>query len=170
MTPGVSRPLTHSELAGLLAQVRLGQKPPLLARRESSPPRRGHHLRVRARPAGAAPSLALRAPCGAAPTARDRTDGEAQFKQLINMWIEDEDYSPEYDSAIRDWARRSPEVAHRVHKVDNERIRLIERIFHNLGFAGLEAHIRPRVIYYHLTIKWVTTRLQCMRAGGHGDG
>jgi AcrR family transcriptional regulator len=81
--------------------------------------------------------------------ARERTDGEAQFKELINMWIEDEDYSPEYDSAVRDWGRRSPDVGRRVHEVDNERIRLIERIFHNLGFRGLEAHIRSRVTYYH---------------------
>jgi hypothetical protein len=36
-----------------------------------------------------------------------------------------------------------------VHKVDNERVRLIQRIFHNLGVRGLEAHIRARVTYYH---------------------
>lgn len=81
--------------------------------------------------------------------ASDRTDGEAQFKELIGMWVEDEGYSPEYDAAIRDWARRSPEIARKVHKLDNERIRLIQRIFHNLGFRGLEAHIRARVTYYH---------------------
>lgn len=81
--------------------------------------------------------------------ARGRRDGDAQFKELIDMWIEDDDYSPEYDSAVRDWARRSPEVARKVHQVDNERIRLIERIFRNLGFQGLEAHIRARVTYYH---------------------
>ncbi|MGH8229942.1 MAG: TetR/AcrR family transcriptional regulator, partial [Steroidobacteraceae bacterium] len=44
---------------------------------------------------------------------------------------------------------RSPDVARKVHWVDSERIRLIERIFHNLGFSGLEAHIRARVTYYH---------------------
>ncbi|MGH8229960.1 MAG: TetR/AcrR family transcriptional regulator, partial [Steroidobacteraceae bacterium] len=77
--------------------------------------------------------------------ARDRTDGEAQFRELIDMWVEDDHYSPQYDSAVRDWARRSPDVARKVHWVDSERIRLIERIFHNLGFSGLEAHIRARV-------------------------
>lgn len=81
--------------------------------------------------------------------AADRSDGAAQFKDLVNMWIEDDDYSPEYDSAIRDWGRRSPEVARTVHKVDNERIALIQRIFLNLGFRGLEAQIRARVTYYH---------------------
>jgi AcrR family transcriptional regulator len=81
--------------------------------------------------------------------ARGRTDGAAQFKELVNMWVEDEDYSPEYDAAIRDWARRSPELARKVHAVDDERIRLIERIFRNLGYRGLEAHIRARITYYH---------------------
>ena len=81
--------------------------------------------------------------------ARGRHDGTEQFRELIDMWVEDEDYSPEYDAAIRDWARRSAEVARVVHKVDNERIKLIQRIFVNLGIPGLEAHIRARVTYYH---------------------
>jgi AcrR family transcriptional regulator len=78
-----------------------------------------------------------------------RKDGEVQFEELIDMWVEDEGYSPEYDAAVRDWARRSAKVAHAVHKVDRERIRLIERVFQNLGFRDLEAHIRARVTYYH---------------------
>lgn len=80
---------------------------------------------------------------------RDRTDGTAQFKALIHMWIEDDDYIPEYDAAVRDWARRSANVARVVRKVDAERIRLIQRIFANLGFRPAEAHIRARVTYYH---------------------
>lgn len=81
--------------------------------------------------------------------AADRTDGVAQFKELIHMWVEDEDYSPEYDAAVRDWARRSPDVAAAVHRVDDERVGLIARIFKNLGFAGAEANIRARITYYH---------------------
>lgn len=78
-----------------------------------------------------------------------RTDGAAQFRELVQMWIEDEDYSPEYDAAVRDWARRSPSVARVVRRVDAERIRLIARIFRNLGFAAAEARIRARLTYYH---------------------
>lgn len=81
--------------------------------------------------------------------AQNRRDGVSQFKELVSMWIEDEDYRPEYDAAVRDWARRSPEVARVVRKLDNERIKLIQRIFGNLGFRRLEAHIRARVTYYH---------------------
>jgi AcrR family transcriptional regulator len=80
---------------------------------------------------------------------RSRGDGAQQFKELVSMWIEDDDYSPEYDAAVRDWARRSAEVAGRVHRVDGERIKLIQRIFQNLGYRGLESQIRARVTYYH---------------------
>jgi len=65
------------------------------------------------------------------------------------MWIEDEDYRPEYDAAVRGWARRSPKVARIVRRLDVERIRLIDRIFRNLGFRGAEARIRVRITYYH---------------------
>jgi hypothetical protein len=65
------------------------------------------------------------------------------------MRVENEDYSPEYDSAVRDWARRAPKVARIVHAVDAERIRLITRIFHNLGYRTAEASIRGRITYYH---------------------
>lgn len=76
-------------------------------------------------------------------------DGSAQFSKLVDMWIEGEGYSPEYDAAVRDWARRSPSVAQVVRRVDKERIDLITRIFRNLGFLSDEARIRARVTYYH---------------------
>ena len=81
--------------------------------------------------------------------ARARTDGRRQFLELVRMWVEDEDYRPDYDAAIRDWARRSGEVGRAVHRVDAERIRLISRIFRNLGYGAAEARIRARITYYH---------------------
>ncbi len=78
-----------------------------------------------------------------------RKDGGRQFGELVRMWVEDEDYRPHYDSAIRDWGRRSAEVARTVRQVDAERIRLITRIFRNLGYRPAEAHIRARITYYH---------------------
>lgn len=82
-------------------------------------------------------------------TAQDRTDGGTQYRELIQMWVEDQDYSPQYDAAVRDWARRSPRVRRIVHRVDAERIQLITRIFRNLGFRAEEADIRGRITYYH---------------------
>jgi AcrR family transcriptional regulator len=81
--------------------------------------------------------------------ARGRNDGARQFRELARMWVEDEDYRPEYDSAVRDWARRSRDLARIVRQVDAERIRLITRIFRNLGYRPAEARIRARITYYH---------------------
>jgi AcrR family transcriptional regulator len=81
--------------------------------------------------------------------ARGLKDGARQFRQLVRMWVEDENYRPQYDSAVRDWARRSPELARLVRRVDAERIRLITRIFRNLGYRPAEAHTRARLTYYH---------------------
>jgi len=78
-----------------------------------------------------------------------RTDGAAQFNELVQMWVENDDYKPEYDAAVRDWARRSRPLARIVRRVDVERIRLISHIFQNLGFRAAEAHVRARVTYYH---------------------
>lgn len=78
-----------------------------------------------------------------------RRDGFTQFRELVEMWLDDADYSPQFDSAVRDWARSSPAVARAVHAVDLERIRLITRIFRNLGFSGPQAQIRARITYFH---------------------
>jgi AcrR family transcriptional regulator len=81
--------------------------------------------------------------------APSRRDGSQQFKELVRMWIENEGYDPNYDTAVREWARRSGAVARTVRRIDSERIRLMTRIFKNLGFRNPEALIRARVAYYH---------------------
>lgn len=75
--------------------------------------------------------------------------GRDQFAALVSMWIRARDYSPQYDSAVRDWARSAPHVARSVRRIDEERIRLITRIFMKLGFPRGEARIRARITYYH---------------------
>lgn len=80
---------------------------------------------------------------------REHTDGAAEFIALNNAWIEEDIYSPAYDSAVRDWARNSPQVAKAVRRVDNHRIELLRRIFEDLGYAGNAAFIRARITYFH---------------------
>jgi AcrR family transcriptional regulator len=81
--------------------------------------------------------------------APQRTDGATQFNELVQMWLEDDGYRPAYDAAVRDWGRRSSDVARIVRRVDSERVRLITRIFRNLGFPADEALVRARITYYH---------------------
>jgi AcrR family transcriptional regulator len=80
------------------------------------------------------------------PAARD---GAHEFQKLIHLWIQESDYDPKWDGAVRDWARNSPNASKAVRAVDERRIGIIERIFEHLGYEGNDALVRARVTYYH---------------------
>ncbi|HEX4153408.1 MAG TPA: helix-turn-helix domain-containing protein [Steroidobacteraceae bacterium] len=75
--------------------------------------------------------------------------GEEKFRALADVWLDESDYDPAYDAAIRDWARTSARVAARVRRVDRERIDLLAKICRDLGYARREAEIRARITYFH---------------------
>jgi AcrR family transcriptional regulator len=76
-------------------------------------------------------------------------DGLAQFKAIAELWLAEKDFSPAYDSAIRDWARVSGRARAVVEKVDERRINLLTSICERLGFDAEEAFIRARITYFH---------------------
>src|SRR3569833_892127 len=76
-------------------------------------------------------------------------NGVKEYLALTNLWIDEEEYDPKWDGAVRDWARTSDTVRKVVQTVDEKRIALIEQIFNDMGYTGKEAHIRARVMYYH---------------------
>lgn len=76
-------------------------------------------------------------------------NGVQEFQALIDLWIDEKEYDPKWDGAVRDWARTSAAVLKAVRAVDDRRIVVLQRIFIDLGFKGTEAHIRARVTYYH---------------------
>lgn len=73
----------------------------------------------------------------------------ARFAAIIQMLIEETDYNPGYDVAVRDWARNDPKVARAVRRIDDRRISLLQRIFRDFGYTEDEAFIRARVTYFH---------------------
>lgn len=73
----------------------------------------------------------------------------ARFAAIIRMLIEETDYNPGYDIAVRDWARNDPKVARTVRRIDDRRISLLQRIFRDFGYTEAEAFIRARVTYFH---------------------
>ena len=75
--------------------------------------------------------------------------GRDELNALFETWVTEKDYSPDYDSAIRDWARKSKDTARVVKKVDLYRIDLMKTIFLDLGFEDDEAFIRARIAYFH---------------------
>jgi AcrR family transcriptional regulator len=76
-------------------------------------------------------------------------NGVEEYLALTNLWIDEKEYDPRWDGAVRDWARTSDAVRRVVQDVDQKRIAVLERIFNDMGYTGKEAHIRARVTYYH---------------------
>jgi AcrR family transcriptional regulator len=76
-------------------------------------------------------------------------NGIDKYLAMTHLWIDENEYDPKWDGAVRDWARTSPRVRKAVQAVDQKRIAVLEQIFNDMGYAGKEAHIRARVMYYH---------------------
>jgi AcrR family transcriptional regulator len=72
-----------------------------------------------------------------------------RFHDLVRVWLEERDFQPDYDTAIRSWSRVSPRVAAVVHEVDDERIEAIHALFLDAGYDDDEAFIRARITYFH---------------------
>ncbi len=75
--------------------------------------------------------------------------GIEDFQAFVHVWIDEKDYSPAWDAAVRDWARTSAKVARVVRRVDEQRIAVLHRVFRSLGYADPEALVRARITYYH---------------------
>ena len=56
---------------------------------------------------------------------RDRSDGRAEFKALVDLWVSESEFSPAWDSALRNWATLSKQAAAVVRRVDESRITMI---------------------------------------------
>ena len=76
-------------------------------------------------------------------------DGIEEYLAMTHLWIDEKEYDPRWDSAIRDWARTSAPVRKVVEAVDQKRIAVLEEIFRHMGYKGKEADMRARVMYYH---------------------
>ena len=76
-------------------------------------------------------------------------DGLAAFDKVINLWVEEREYSPAFDTAVRDWARNSKEAALAVRSADQRRIAVLRRIYLNLGYSDPDALVRARITYFH---------------------
>ena len=75
--------------------------------------------------------------------------GPTGIHALVSMWIEEREFSPSYDSAVRDWARKDAKVACVVRAVDDKRIAALTLLMQVYGYQGDEAMVRARVMYFH---------------------
>ena len=79
----------------------------------------------------------------------DGASGMEEFVRLVHLWIDESEFDPSLESAMRDWARTSDDVSAVVKAVDEERIAYIKRIFLDFGYGEDEAFIRARITYFH---------------------
>lgn len=71
------------------------------------------------------------------------------FDIVGNLWLEEKEFDPRYDSAMRDWARTDKKIDKVVRKTDSQRIDAFKKMFLSYGFREQEAWIRARILYYH---------------------
>jgi AcrR family transcriptional regulator len=76
-------------------------------------------------------------------------NGMAEFQALVDIWINEQRYSPAWDAAVRDWARTSIKVANAVRRTDDIRIDLLRQVFLDMGCTAEEAFVRARICYFH---------------------
>jgi AcrR family transcriptional regulator len=81
--------------------------------------------------------------------AAQRRSAEERFRAIVDIWLDESEYDPAYDAAVREWARTSARVASIVRRVDRRRLDLLAKICADLGYDPLEAEIRARITYFH---------------------
>jgi AcrR family transcriptional regulator len=76
-------------------------------------------------------------------------NGMEEYLAMTNLWVDENEYDPKWDGAIRDWARTAESVRKVVQAVDQKRIAVLCQVFNDMGYKGKEAQVRARVMYYH---------------------
>ena len=67
---------------------------------------------------------------------------------LFECFIDPAQFDPRLDFAVREWARRSPEVRARLDAADEARITAIRDMFLRHDYDAVEAFTRARIIYF----------------------
>jgi AcrR family transcriptional regulator len=73
-----------------------------------------------------------------------------RLDRLIDMWIEERQFDPKLEAAIRQWGRIDEAVRERVRTVDLGRIAAIaDHIYLLDGYGAEDAEARARITYFH---------------------
>lgn len=79
----------------------------------------------------------------------DATQAMAMLETLAGRLIEEREFDPSFDLAVRDWARHDPKVAECVERVDATRMARLQKLFQYIGCGAEESEVRARILYYH---------------------
>jgi AcrR family transcriptional regulator len=73
-----------------------------------------------------------------------------RLDRLIDMWIEERQFDPKLEAAIRQWGQIDEAVRERVRAVDLGRIKAIaDHIYLPDGYGAEDAEARARITYFH---------------------
>ena len=72
-----------------------------------------------------------------------------RFEAAARLWLEEQQFDPRFDTAVRNWATNSAETAQAVHEVDELRISAFRDLFVDAGIEPVEAMVRARIVYFH---------------------
>lgn len=79
----------------------------------------------------------------------DHSEPVVQLLRYCEVWLDGDLFDPDFDAAVRDWARGSDGVAQVVRRADDERVAVLTRLFMEVGYDRTEATVRARTLYYH---------------------
>jgi AcrR family transcriptional regulator len=72
-----------------------------------------------------------------------------RYSRLVQLWLDEKDFDPALDAAVRHWGSIDPSVRDRVRAADLARIEGLADIFLKAGQPPLEAGVRARIVYFH---------------------
>lgn len=76
-------------------------------------------------------------------------DPARRLRAAFQLWINEKEFNPDYDTAVRAWSLVSRKVAKAVHEADDQRIEALRELFVDAGYEEQEAFIRARITYFH---------------------
>jgi len=64
------------------------------------------------------------------------------------LFIDERQFSSDFDMTIREWAQEDPTVAKQVARIDKRRIAYIQKIFGDMGYSMGDALVRAKILYF----------------------
>lgn len=74
---------------------------------------------------------------------------QLRLRQLINLFIDERQFSSEFDMAVREWGRKDAAIAKRIARIDRQRVSYLQKIFADIGHSNPDSLIRAKILYFH---------------------
>lgn len=74
---------------------------------------------------------------------------QERYRRMVRMFVEERNFNPALDAAVRQWGTVEPAVGERVRDTDFRRIAALADLFREAGQDEEEATVRARIVYFH---------------------